>query len=109
MQDKAKLIEAVEYVQTMLIMVQHTVDEALGLILGEEVKSEETVQEKQVETTAETVKEISFEEVRAILAEKAKAGKTAEVKALISSFGGSKLSDIDHKDYAKLLEQVEGI
>lgn len=45
----------------------------------------------------------TLEEVRAKLAELQKAGKRAEVKALLSSFGVSKLSEVPAARYAALM------
>lgn len=47
---------------------------------------------------------ITFEEVRTRLAELSRDGKTEQVRALITKFGASKLSDIDPKDYAALMD-----
>ena len=54
-------------------------------------------------------KEVSLEEVRAILAAKSQAGKQPEVKALISKYGVSKLTDIPPEKYRDLLKDAEGI
>lgn len=54
--------------------------------------------ESEPEETAYTL-----EEVRAKLAELQKAGKRAEVKALLSSFGVSKLSEVPAARYAALM------
>ena len=51
----------------------------------------------------------SFEEVRAVLAAKSRDGHTDEVKAVISSFGVEKLSDIDPSKYEELLQKMEVI
>ena len=52
-------------------------------------------------------KEVSLEDVRAVLAVKSQNGMTAEVKALITKYGGSKLSDVDPKHYADLIKDAE--
>lgn len=51
----------------------------------------------------------SFEEVRAVLVAKSRDGHTDEVKAVISSFGVEKLSDIDPSKYEELLQKMEVI
>ena len=51
-------------------------------------------------------KNCSLEEVRAILAEKRKAGLTAKVKELIAKYGADKLSDVDPKYYADLAQKA---
>ena len=60
----------------------------------------------KVEQPAES-KTISFEDVRAALANKARAGFTAEVKALIEKHGAAKLSDIDPSEYETVLAEAE--
>jgi hypothetical protein len=50
---------------------------------------------------------IKLEDVRAVLAEISRSGKTAEMKALLGKFGASKLSDVNPKDYAALLEAAK--
>lgn len=52
-------------------------------------------------------KEITLEEVRAVLAEKSHDGLTAEVRALLLKYGAPKLSGIDPKHYAALMKDAE--
>lgn len=52
-------------------------------------------------------KPLTLEEVRAVLAEKSRAGHTAEVKALLTKHGADKLSDIDPTKYPALLADAE--
>ena len=54
-------------------------------------------------------KPITLEEVRAKLAALSQAGKTAEVKALIGTFGAGKLTDIAADKYAEVLVAAEAI
>ena len=87
-----------------------------------EVQAEEEPQEAAAETRQETVAEeqqeavaqdqetardeepkYTLEQVRAKLAELQKAGKRAEVKALLNSFGVSKLSEIPAEQYGALM------
>lgn len=49
----------------------------------------------------------TLEEVRAVLAEKSRAGHTAEVKELLEKHGAPKLSGIDPAEYPALLAEVE--
>ena len=50
---------------------------------------------------------LTLEEVRAVLAEKSRAGHTAAVKALLTKHGADKLSDIDPAKYPALLADAE--
>lgn len=52
-------------------------------------------------------KPLTLEQVRAALAEKSRAGHTAEVKALLIKHGADKLSDIDPAKYPALLAEAE--
>ena len=51
--------------------------------------------------------ELKLEDVRAVLAEKSRAGFTAEVRALLQKYGAVKLSLVDPKDYEALLKDAE--
>ena len=53
--------------------------------------------------------EIKLEDVRAVLAEKSRAGHTAEVRALLKKYGAAKLSEIDPANYEALLQDAEVI
>lgn len=59
--------------------------------------------------TAKPQKEVSLEEVRAVLAEKSRAGKTAAVKELLHKHGADRLSDIDPNEFVALLADAEVI
>ena len=52
-------------------------------------------------------KPLTLEQVRAALAEKSRAGHTAEVKTLLIKHGADKLSDIDPAEYPALLAEAE--
>lgn len=60
-----------------------------------------SIQENLSQTSKK--KEITIEEVRAVLAEKSKCGKTSEVKALLAQFGASKLSQVKEEDFQALI------
>ena len=50
---------------------------------------------------------LSLEEVRAVLADKSRAGHTAEIRDLLKKHGASKLSLVDPKHYEALLREAE--
>ena len=52
-------------------------------------------------------KPLTLEEVRAVLAEKSRAGHTAEVKELLNKHGADKLLEIDPSEYPALLADAE--
>ena len=53
--------------------------------------------------------ELKLEDVRAVLAEKSRAGHTAEVRALLKKYGAAKLSEIDPANYKALMKDAEVI
>ena len=58
-------------------------------------------QEKKMKST------LTLEEVRAVLADKSRAGHTAEIRELLKKYGASKLSLVDPKHYESLLREAE--
>ena len=50
---------------------------------------------------------LTLEEVRAVLADKSRAGHTAEIRELLKKYGASKLSLVDPKHYESLLREAE--
>lgn len=50
---------------------------------------------------------LSLEEVRAVLADKSRAGHTAEIRELLKKYGANKLSLVDPKHYEALLREAE--
>ena len=52
---------------------------------------------------------LNLEQVRAVLAEKSRAGHTAAVRDLLQKYGAAKLSQIDPKHYEALLKDAEVI
>ncbi len=67
---------------------------------GDEPVPEETVPAEPV---------LKLEAVRAVLAEKSRAGFTAQIRSLLQKYGASKLSEIDPTRYGGLLADVEGL
>lgn len=54
-------------------------------------------------------KEISIEEVRAVLAAKTQAGKRREVKELLLKYDSGKLSGVNPENYAALMADAEAL
>ena len=77
--------------------------------INEIIDSLESTFSSTSEKSKEEKKSINLEEVRAVLAEKSRAGKTAEVKELLTKFGVNKLSELDASKYDELLKETEGI
>lgn len=51
----------------------------------------------------------ALEQVRAVLADKSRAGHTAEVRTLLQKYGADRLSQIDPANYEALLRDAEGL
>lgn len=63
--------------------------------------------EPEPEKPAEPEKMLTLADVRAVLAEKSRAGFTEEVKALIAKHGADRLSEVPETEYAALLADAE--
>lgn len=97
---KAKLLRAVaEDLRSLADSVQAVADAML--------QNEPTVDAEPKEPTPAPKKELTLEEVRAVLGEKSRAGFTTEIQALLKKYGAPKLSGIDPKHYEALLKDVE--
>lgn len=53
--------------------------------------------------------ELKLEDVRAVLADMARKGHTAEIRNLLQKYGAAKLSGINSANYNALLKDVEGL
>lgn len=78
-------------------------------IINEIVDGLESAFSSSTEKPKEEKKSVTLEEVRSVLAEKSRAGKTAEVKGLLTKFGVNKLSELDASKYDELLKETEVI
>ena len=82
-------------------------DYLAAYIKEEQINAEDTVPPvvgKQPATLA-----IKLEDVRTVLAEISRSGKTAQMKELLGMFGASKLSDVNPEDYAALLAAAKEV
>lgn len=70
-------------------------------------KAAKTAPAKEPEKPAEPEKQLTLADVRAVLAEKSRAGFTEEVKALIAKHGADRLSEVPESEYAALLADAE--
>lgn len=61
------------------------------------------------EEPAEEEKPISFTELRALCANKSRAGHTEEIKAMILDTGAHKLSEVEPNRYRELYQRVEAL
>ena len=68
--------------------------------------AQEHVETVKAEQVVPECKPITLEEIRAVLAEKSRAGFTAEVRTLLEKHGAEKLSEIDPSQYPSLLQEA---
>ena len=61
------------------------------------------------EAQPEKKPELTLEQVRAVLADKSRAGHTAAVRDLLQKYGAAKLSQVDPKHYEALMKDAEVI
>ena len=61
------------------------------------------------EAQPEKKPELTLEQVRAVLADKSRAGHTAAVRDLLQKYGADKLSQVEPKQYEALLKDAEVI
>ena len=61
------------------------------------------------EAQPEKKPELTLEQVRAVLADKSRAGHTGAVRDLLQKYGAAKLSQVDPKHYEALLKDAEVI
>ena len=82
-------------------------DYLAAYVKEEQISAEEAVQPLKEE--APKAPAIKLEDVRTVLAEISRSGKTAQMKELLSQFGASKLSDVKPEDYPALLAAAKEV
>ena len=77
--------------------------------LAQQFSSDDKQQNRDIaaKQEKETKSTLTLEEVRAVLADKSRAGHTAEIRELLKKYGASKLSLVDPKHYETLLREAE--
>lgn len=79
------------------------------LRLVDEFKKLLSADEEMVSTPEKTQKELKLEDVRAVLATKAKDGYKKEVRALLNKYGAESLSALATEHYTAVMEEAGGI
>ena len=89
---------------------QQKIDSLLSQIIDRiaEIKAILKEDEEAPKAEAEAVKP-TLEDVRKVLTEKSRNGKTSEVKALLKKHGSNRLSELNPDDYENLLKEAEGL
>lgn len=93
-------------------MTEHESAEAPAESTGKKTKKADGGKTVKAEAKTEPMpaqeeKLMTLADVRAVLAEKSRAGHTAEVRELLLKHGAEKLSDIDPAEYPALLADAE--
>lgn len=80
---------------------------AIDILIGEDAPKVIEAKPEVVEEPKKEEKPVSLEEVRAVLANLSRNGKTKEVKTLLQKYGADKLSAVNENDYSALLKDAE--
>ena len=96
-------MKKLEMVISNLRMLADSLEELCGAVdLTDETPTKKV--EKAASSTAVTI-----EDIRKILAEKSRAGKTEQVRELLQKYGANKLSVVEEQHYPSLLEDAKGL
>lgn len=106
------LISISEKVSTVARVIAEIISELQGepdkpVIEAKAKKAAPKQIEAKTEEAAASAKEYTFTEVRTFLADKSRAGHTAEVKKILAAHGADKLSDLDRAEYAAVMAEAE--
>ena len=93
MSKMAEMAQTIEELRTAAASINAAADWLYQQFSGDDNE----VQATEAPTKKEPKPELKLEDVRAVLAEKSRAGHTAEVRALLKKYGAAKLSEIDPK------------
>ena len=102
MSKMAEMQETIEALRTAAASIDAAADLLYRQFSGDEGS-------KQKPARDEPTPELNLEDVRAVLAEKSRAGHTAEVRTLLKKYGATKLSEIDPANYEALMKDAEGV
>lgn len=70
-------------------------------------KSGKSVKADEKDTMDSGKKEVTVEDIRAVLAQKSQDGKSKEIKELLGRFGAVKLSAVKPEDFPVLLQEAQ--
>lgn len=105
------LLKSVESVRLMLAGLRTEEPDAPVMQAPAAVKKQHKAAKQPAKENPPAAKkeQITIEQVRAVMAEKRKAGYEAETKALLINRGKTKLSEVDSGEYEALLAEAERI
>lgn len=105
MSKMAEMAQTIEELRTAAASINAAADWLYQQLSGDDDKT----QAAEAPAKKESKPELKLEDVRAVLAEKSRAGHTADVRALLQKYGAAKLSEIDPANYEALLQDAEVI
>lgn len=104
MSKMTEMAQTIEDLRTAAASINAAADWLYQQFSGDDAPAQKSPAKKEKQKP-----EIKLEDVRAVLAEKSRAGHTAEVRALLQKFGAAKLSEIDPANYEALMKDAEVI
>ena len=105
MSKMAEMAQTIEELRTAAASINAAADWLYQQFSGDDNE----VQATEAPTKKEPKPELKLEDVRAVLAEKSRAGHTAEVRTLLQKYGAEKLSAVDPANYEALMKDAEVI
>lgn len=101
--DKVKLV--IEVIEKLLKVADDL------KVLSESIRAVCTTVAEGIEVpeAPKQIEAVSLEKVRGVLADKSRAGHTAEIKAIIGRYGADRLSAVDPRHYPEILKEAEGL
>lgn len=104
MSKMAEMAQTIEELRTAAASINAAADWLYQQFSGDDAPAQKAPAKKE-----KLKPEIKLEDVRAILAEKSRAGHTAEVRNLLQKYGAAKLSAVDPANYEALMKDAEVI
>ena len=105
MSKMAEMAQTIEELRTAAASINAAADWLYQQFSGDDNEAQAT----EAPIKKKSKPELKLEDVRAVLAEKSRAGHTAEVRALLKKYGAAKLSEIDPANYEALIKDAEVI
>lgn len=107
MKELSMILDELKTCGETLVQISKDLQELFSDPYETETHTHETKETPTTSHTESKKPEIKKEQVRAILAEKSRAGFTQEIKTLLKKYGANKLSEVDSSDYEALLHEAE--
>ena len=107
MSKMAEMAQTIEELRTAAASINAAADWLYQQFSGDDNSKQQDF--KSTAKKEEPKPELKLEDVRAVLAEKSRAGHTAEVRALLKKYGAAKLSEIVPANYEALMKDAEVI